>query len=89
MLGKILALILHISIWILFWFRARKVTGTFEKRAPRLEILSVQGSKEVSSDCLGQIDFLAGQLTFQAYLLIGLGSWQVILLTKSLESFRF
>ena len=60
MLGKTRALILYILDFNI-WFSARKVTGTFEKRAPRLEILSVQGSKEVPSDSPGQADFLLGR----------------------------
>ena len=61
----------------------------FRETGPEAGNLAVQGSKEVSSESLGQVDFLAEQLTFHAYLLIGLGSCEVILLTKSLESFRF
>ena len=36
---------------------------------------------------LGQVDFLAGQVTFKAYLLNGQRSKQVILTTKSLKLF--
>ena len=33
-LARTRTLIIFISIWILFWFQALKVTGTFEKQAP-------------------------------------------------------
>jgi len=38
------------------------------------------GLKKVQSGSPGQADFLAGQVTFKAYLLNGQGSRQVILL---------